>query len=70
VIDVIDGDNVIRIAIPDGQITAHDDVTFKTDEASRLRRHAHVLRRHERRQGVHVSARQRRLVSSSGAAVR
>jgi hypothetical protein len=33
VIDVLDGTNVVRIAIPDGQITAHDDVTFKTDEA-------------------------------------
>lgn len=33
VIDVVDGTNLVRIVIPDGEVTAHEDVTFKTDSA-------------------------------------
>ena len=33
VIEVVDGANIIRIVIPDGEVTGHDDVTYKTDEA-------------------------------------
>lgn len=33
VIDVIDGDDTIRVAIPDGQVTERGDITFATGEA-------------------------------------
>lgn len=33
VIDVFDGDEQIRIAIPDGQVTARGDVSYKNDSA-------------------------------------
>lgn len=33
VVDVVDGTNLIRLVIPDGEVTAHDDVVFKTGEA-------------------------------------
>lgn len=33
IIDVIDGDDEIRIVIPDGQITERGDVSWKNDEA-------------------------------------
>lgn len=34
VLDVIDGDEVVRIVIPDGQITERGDVAFKNDDAT------------------------------------
>lgn len=33
VVDVLDGDNVLRIVVPDGQVTATDDVAYKNDDA-------------------------------------
>lgn len=33
VIEAVDGDNVIRISIEDGQVTKPDDITYATDEA-------------------------------------
>lgn len=36
VIEVLDGDNVVRVVIPDGEVTAHDDITYKTDSAIAL----------------------------------
>ena len=33
VFDVLDGNKVIRVAIPDGQVTERGDVTYKNDEA-------------------------------------
>lgn len=33
VVDVVDGSNVVRLVVPDGEVTVHDDVVFKTDEA-------------------------------------
>jgi hypothetical protein len=32
-IDVVDGDNTIRVVIPDGQVTDRGDVVFKDDQA-------------------------------------
>lgn len=33
VIDVVDGTNTIRVYIPDGEVTGHEDVVYKTDSA-------------------------------------
>lgn len=33
IIDTVDGSNKIRLVIPDGEVTGHGDVVFKTDSA-------------------------------------
>lgn len=33
IVDVVDGINLVRVVIPDGEVTAHADVVFKTGEA-------------------------------------
>lgn len=33
VFDVVDGDSIIRVYVPDGEVTGHEDVIYKTDQA-------------------------------------
>lgn len=33
VVDVVDGSSLVRLVVPDGEVTVHDDIVFKTGEA-------------------------------------
>lgn len=33
VVEVLDGSAIIRVVVPDGEVTGHDDVVYKTDSA-------------------------------------